>query len=46
MSMNAKQRKTALKKRRKYGKFREQRRAAAHAAGTSPVRPAARRPTA
>jgi hypothetical protein len=33
MSMNAKQRKTALKKRRKYSKFREQRRAAAQAAG-------------
>jgi len=45
MSMNAKQRKTALKKRRKYSKFREQRRAAAQAAGTSPSRPAVRRPS-
>jgi hypothetical protein len=46
MSMNAKQRKTALKKRRKYRKFREQRRGAAHAAGTSPARPAVRRTSA
>lgn len=43
MSMNAKQRKTAEKKRRKYAKFREQRRAATQAAGTAPARPPVRR---
>ena len=43
MSMNAKQRKTALKKRRKYAKYREQRRAVAQAAGTASARAPARR---
>jgi len=43
MSMNAKQRKTALKKRRKYAKYREQRRTVAQAAGTVPARAPARR---
>jgi len=46
MSMNAKQRKTALKKRKRYAKFREQRRATAQAAGTAPARAPARRPSA